>query len=114
MSDYKFLNITNLRGNSRLSLILVIISLLILILNLILWIIERIRLTIFAFSIKDKTSAVLLLVGFLFDIIGIVGLFILKKQVKQLILSKLDENQNKEDQIESNNDFGRWKIWIKK
>lgn len=66
------------------------------------WLVERIRIIIFAFNFKDKTSAVLMLAGFVFDIIGIVGLFILKKQVKQLILSTSEDNQN-----ESNNDFGR-------
>ena len=73
------------------------------------WLVERIRIIIFAFNFKDKTSAVLMLAGFVFDIIGIVGLFILKKQVKQLILSTSEDNQN-----ESNNDFGRWKVWTKK
>ena len=66
------------------------------------WLVERIRIIIFAFNFKDKTSAVLMLAGFVFDIIGIVGLFLLKKQVKQLILSTSEDNQDK-----INNDCGR-------
>ena len=44
----------------------------------------RIILTIYAFELENKTSGILLAVGFVVGIVGIVGLFFLASEIKKL------------------------------
>ena len=44
----------------------------------------RIILTIYGFELENKTSGILLAVGFVVGIVGIVGLFFLANEIKKL------------------------------